>query len=285
MTSRQARRERRTAERKNKKAEMKRMKAAAIELGFVSQEMLTSTEPVGFVSQTAQPHCESAGFVSQNAPSTAKPGFVSQNRSDCQNPRSATNRANALHSTGPRTEAGKAVSARNATKHGLASGQLIVPGENPTEFESLLNNLLQEHHPASPSEELLVGEIAQSWWLTQRAIRLQNECFTLDGGVDEKRLSLLLRYQTTHQRAFHKALNTLGRLQKERRKLELGFVSQDRPIPAHKLGFVSQTAQPRCESAGFVSQTAPEVLKTGHPDNESVQQNPSAKEIGTSVAA
>ncbi len=47
--------------------------------------------------------------------------------------------------------------------------------------------------------------MAQSYWLAQRALRLQNECFT-DEGVDDKRLSLYMRYHTTHERAFHKAL-------------------------------------------------------------------------------
>jgi len=37
---------------------------------------------------------------------------------------------------------------------------------------------------------------------------------------------LFLRYQSTQERAFHKALNTLLRLQKERRKNPAGFVSQ-----------------------------------------------------------
>jgi hypothetical protein len=46
--------------------------------------------------------------------------------------------------------------------------------------------------------------------------------------VDEKRLALLLRYQTTHERAFHKALNTLRKLQKERlRDSKSGFVRQN----------------------------------------------------------
>ena len=37
------------------------------------------------------------------------------------------NRANAKHSTGPRTEAGKAVARRNALKHGILSRSLNLP--------------------------------------------------------------------------------------------------------------------------------------------------------------
>ena len=44
----------------------------------------------------------------------------------------------------------------------------------------------------------------------------------------EKVFALYMRYQTTHERAFHKALNELLRLRAEKRKLEIGFESQER---------------------------------------------------------
>ncbi len=152
------------------------------------------------------------------------------------------NRANAQHSTGPRSPEGKLASSRNSLKHGLASAQLIIPGEDPADFETLLSGLLDEHQPATPTEELLVRELAQSWWLAQRALRLQNECFT-EKGVDEKRLSLFLRYQTTHERAFHKALNTLIRLKKDRTR---GFVSQTRAkaAPGTRVRFAKSRCRP-----------------------------------------
>ena len=40
------------------------------------------------------------------------------------------NQQNAQHSTGPRTEEGKAATRQNAFKHGLASGQIVIPGES-----------------------------------------------------------------------------------------------------------------------------------------------------------
>ena len=45
------------------------------------------------------------------------------------------NRANAQRSTGPRTEAGKAVSSCNAWKHGLTAARALMPGEDPAEYE------------------------------------------------------------------------------------------------------------------------------------------------------
>jgi hypothetical protein len=236
MTSRQARRERREAERKAKKLALKAAKTT---------------------SQNPNP-LATTGFVSQNA--SAGP---IRSRADI-------NRANSQLSTGPRTREGKSNSSRNSLKHGLASGALLIPGEDCAEFDSLRSALLEEHRPANHTEELLVNEMAQSWWLLQRAIRFQNDCFTPEG-VDEKRLSLFLRYQTTHERAFHKALNTLIRLRKQRPQSEIGFVSQNtaRSIdPQCPLGAPNEQAHRRLvpvvrvnvsgpESAGFVSQNHP----------------------------
>lgn len=170
------------------------------------------------------------------------------------------NRANAEHSTGPRTPEGKLASSRNSLKHGLASAQLIIPGEDPAAFDALLADLLHDHQPANPTEQLLVQEMAQSYWLTQRALRFQNECFTAEG-VDQKRLALFLRYQTTHERAFHKALNTLIRLKKDRAR---GFVSQEPAEARPEIGFVSQNATSAglgsLSEIGFVSQNDPASL-------------------------
>jgi len=160
------------------------------------------------------------------------------------------NRANAAHSTGPVSPEGKLASSRNALKHGLASGELIIPGEDPAAFDSLLETLLAEHQPASPTEHLLVRQMAQSHWLEQRALRLQNDCFT-PNGIDEKRLALFLRYQTTHQRAFYKALNTLLKLKRSR--------GGEGAVPTS--GFVSQDPELATSISvpGFVSQSSPEL--------------------------
>ncbi len=117
--------------------------------------------------------------------------------------------------TGPTTPEGKATSSGNSLKHGLASGRVIVPGEDPAEFEALLSDLIKEHAPANETESLLVQQMAQSWWLMQRAIRIQNQAFT-ESRVDTHKLALFLRYQTTHERAFYRALNALLKLNRAR---------------------------------------------------------------------
>ena len=47
------------------------------------------------------------------------------------------NRRNAKLSTGPKTEAGKGVVAKNSLKHGVFSKQILLEGESKKDFENL----------------------------------------------------------------------------------------------------------------------------------------------------
>ncbi len=223
----------------------------------------------------AEPSVPEIGFVSQNGPTSTE---------RAETGRAAINRANAQFSSGPKTPNGKLVSSRNATKHGLASGQLIVPGEDPAEFDSLLAALLEDHQASGETEQLLIKEMAQSHWLAQRAIRLQNGCFT-EEGVNEKSLSLFLRYFTTHNRAFHKALADLQRSQKERRKQERGFVSRSAAQTAANIGFVSQTAHNETPDDEFVRQNNPSAgLETGFVSQTACSESIATRQNRTEAA-
>ena len=140
------------------------------------------------------------------------------------------NRANAQHSTGPITPEGKAAVAQNNFRHGLAGSFMILDWENREEFDELVENLRAEHRPSSPTEVLLVESMARHYWLRQRAQRLQCLCFHNELPMvpeqNQKEFALYLRYQTTHERAFHKSLNDLLKLRAERRKEQIGFESQ-----------------------------------------------------------
>jgi hypothetical protein len=137
----------------------------------------------------------------------------------------AANQVNAQLSTGPRTEEGKQISSRNNFRHGLASSQLLIAGEDPAEWQAMYDGFFQDHQPANTTEIALVTSLAQHHWFAQRAVRLQTEAFTADG-IDEKKLALYLRYQTTHERAFHKCLSDLLKLRAQMAKELIGFESQ-----------------------------------------------------------
>ena len=141
----------------------------------------------------------------------------------------AANQANAQLSTGPKTEEGKAASSQNNFRHGCTGKFMLLPQESNGEFQELKDALNEEHQPATPTEALLVERMVEHFWLSQRAIRLQGFCF--DDGLhqpDLQKLSIYLRYQSTHDRAFHKCLGELQKLRAEKRKAELGFESQKR---------------------------------------------------------
>jgi hypothetical protein len=142
----------------------------------------------------------------------------------------AANQANAQRSTGPRTALGKAVSALNNFRHGFSGAFTVLPWESQEEFDMLLGGLRDEHQPSGLTETILVDKMAQALWLTKRAVVLQHITLNYQrpGCDDEKQLALYLRYETTHDRIFHKALNQLLKLRAEKRKSEIGFESQER---------------------------------------------------------
>jgi len=82
----------------------------------------------------------------------------------------AANQQNAKLSTGPKTEEGKAASSKNHLRHGFTGAFMILPWEKQEEFDTLLAELRAEHQPASMTETLLVEKMAQSFWLSQRAV-------------------------------------------------------------------------------------------------------------------
>ena len=143
----------------------------------------------------------------------------------------AANKENSQKSTGPKTAEGKAASSLNRLSHGFASHATIIPGENHEEFKALVTGLMSEHQLSTDPEQILVEKMALHQWLSLRAFSLQGKVFlgqTLSGdkfGIP-KDLGLLIRYQTSAERAFHRAHTDLVKTQKERKKSEIGFEPQ-----------------------------------------------------------
>ncbi len=143
-------------------------------------------------------------------------------------PKSATpaqqsaNQQNAQHSTGPRTEEGKAKSSRNSSTHGLCGTRFrLLHFESQEEYDELEAGLMAEHRATTLTETLLVRKMAQSWWLRERAQFFIDTLLPDETGkafLDD--VPLYSRYQAQHDRAFHKALNDLLKLRAERRRDE-----------------------------------------------------------------
>jgi hypothetical protein len=140
------------------------------------------------------------------------------------------NRENSTHSTGPNTAAGKATSSQNGLKHGLASRQLLIPGESEEEFNTMLSGLIAEHRPVTITETMLVQDMAKHHWLADRALRMQNMAIAAECGLLPDSLAVLIRYHTANERAFQKAFATLNTLRKIR-LTEIGSASKQAPAP------------------------------------------------------
>ncbi len=89
----------------------------------------------------------------------------------------AANRLNARLSKGPRTVEGRAVSRRNALKHGLTARSLIIEGENAKRLEALRDELLETYAPQGVVEEHLVDMMAGLLWRLRRVPSLEAAAF------------------------------------------------------------------------------------------------------------
>jgi hypothetical protein len=130
--------------------------------------------------------------------------------------------------TGPVTVEGKQIASRNATTHGGTSEQLIVPGERREDFDALLNDLLDEHSPATPQACHLVEDVALARWLLWRK---QRACNLIEANLYKAQpapeswsaeswhqLALLDRYKTAAERSLQRALQNLQAHNRETRR-------------------------------------------------------------------
>jgi hypothetical protein len=81
------------------------------------------------------------------------------------------NRQNARKSTGPRTDEGKARSSRNALKHGLTAESVVLPNEDPAEYDARLQQWLDDFPPANAIERSLIDRAMHNTWKLERIAR------------------------------------------------------------------------------------------------------------------
>ena len=133
------------------------------------------------------------------------------------------NRLNALKSTGPRTPAGKAVVAHNATKHGLLSRESLVKGESEADLVDFGKRLRAQLAPVGELELLLVDRIVSTAWRLRRLVSVETMLFNKEQTPDyafnrygREKMGVLSRYEVTLERSLYKALHELQRLQAAR---------------------------------------------------------------------
>src|ERR1700687_700159 len=81
--------------------------------------------------------------------------------------RAAINRANAQHSTGPRTEAGKQRSRLNAMRHGLTGQTVVLPEDDLDKYQKCNQEFFTHCKPKGPIEIQFVQTLADTWRLNR----------------------------------------------------------------------------------------------------------------------
>jgi hypothetical protein len=152
--------------------------------------------------------------------------------------RAAVNKANAQHSTGPRTEAGKQRSSMNALRHGLTGQNVVLATEDHSAYQHHSQSFLDEHQPKGATEAQLVQSLIDTAWRQNRAAAVETNLFSLgitemeDGtqanhSDDETALAMARAFRE-HTRAFCQISIYSQRLARQfERTLELLLKLQD----------------------------------------------------------
>ena len=144
------------------------------------------------------------------------------------------NRLNAMKSSGPRSNEGKAASRFNALKHGIDAKSLTIPGEDPAELETLALDYHRQLRPDGPLEAFFVGTIVKADWDRRRYARIEAQIMRvqlaaleeptetplgsvfLTDALKANALQKLFRRQQAAERSYYRALAELRRAQCER---------------------------------------------------------------------
>ena len=111
--------------------------------------------------------------------------------------------------TGPRTPTGKAVSARNATTHGLFARDIVLPalGEDPHGYQQVADELTEQLRPGNILERHYVEKIAAASWRLRRLHHWQAQLFEDDALTEDARLDKLDKV-LRHENHLHRQIDT-----------------------------------------------------------------------------
>ena len=117
----------------------------------------------------------------------------------------AANQQNSQLSTGPSTAAGKAASSLNNLRLGFRSQTVLLPGEDPAEYQALMDELLEHYATRDLTEERCVREMADADW------RLRRLRASLENAMTRRIAELALEFPEAGPVELHaRAIETLG---------------------------------------------------------------------------
>ncbi len=160
------------------------------------------------------------------------------------------NRKNAQKSTGPKTPTGKAITAQNATKHGLTAQNAVIKGEDPADFDLHRDEMLDYYDPQGPVETALTHRIITLSWQLKRSPHLHTavinyeidkvQGFTRNKNTDPELilgesivrlftnpsiLDRLMLYERRIENSLHKSMNAIRNLKKSKKTRDAGVAA------------------------------------------------------------
>src|SRR5579863_1597381 len=151
-------------------------------------------------------------------------------------------RLNGAKSNGPVTADGKCKISKNRMIHGFRSNSITLGNEDRPAYDDHLNAYLARYTPIDKVEEDLVGLLASNMWQLMRLNSIEVALFDIEiSGIDvdlhgtfetmdeygrlalafkksagDNALELLRRYKSTAERAYHRALQALEEIRRDR---------------------------------------------------------------------
>jgi hypothetical protein len=98
-----------------------------------------------------------------------------------------SNRRNGLKSTGPKTEAGKEQSRRNATRHGLTAETVIEILEDVDDYKGFEANIIADYDARTAVERELVLRLASLLWRIRRATGIETDLLRIQAEILRER--------------------------------------------------------------------------------------------------
>ncbi len=173
---------------------------------------------------------------------------------------------------GPRTEAGKEASSRNAVKHGCCSTEtLLVGDETLDQFQALEAMWFQSYSPKDELETHFLNQIVQCDWFLQRVTRtlavVEADVYSRMSMPinfnDYHHLALqrFMRYQTARRNEFTKAKKALD----DHRKMQANEKRQDekQALAKEKVELYKKKNKSKLSFIEMVQATRDEAIEKG----------------------
>ena len=203
----------------------------------------------------------------------------------------AASRANGSKSNGPVSIEGKSTVSTNRMTHGFRATGITLAKEDASCYNNHLDAYITRYNPTDKVESDLVGLLASSMWQVMRSNSIEVALFDLEiAGLNKKELEdqfdhmddygrlalafknthkehsieLLRRYKATAERAFHRALQAIEQICKNR---DTGGPPRQTPQPESTVQTQEAPAQKTVsqEAVDKPDPTSPAITAPPHP--------------------